>query len=1032
MKRPLLSPFLILPLLALPWSLASAADKVDQPLPKKLPEGLQATLFAAPPMVNYPTFVEAAANGDLYVSVDKNGSLDTKPDRGFIYKLVDTNGDGVADKKTVFADKVTSPRGLALVGDTLICLHPPELEAFRDKDGDGVAEERTVLIKGIGFPLDKRPPDHTSNGATLGIDGWIYLAIGDFGFMEAEGRDGTKFQLRAGGVVRVRPDGTGMELYARGTRNIYEVAVDPWLNLFARDNTNDGGGWDTRVEYYLGGVDLGYPRKFKHFTDETFPVLGIFGGGSGVGGTYVQEKGFGWPEGYDDALYTCDWGRSAVFRHTLKDKDASFSITQDTLLELERVTDMKMDALGNAYVSSWKGATFSYKDENAGYIVRVSPSKPTGKKPDLNFAKKAPAALVADLTNAESHMLRLTAQQEILRRKDAAAFIPLLEAAARKGASVPGRIAAIFTYKQLQHAKATPFLVELAADPAVKEFAIRALADVPAEGADVPTALLTEALQDANDHVKAQAAIALSRLGRKDGAAALLPIAAKAKEIGLAPEPEPRANVGNIKKGRPGRCAPVEADITGGKVVYLVVSDSGDGNGLDHANWMEPRFVSPQGETKLTDLKWKSATQGWGATNVNKSASGSPLMVDGKPVAYGIGTHAVSVIAYDIPAGVTKFVAQGGLDDVGCKQGDGGSVQFQVYVDALPSVLEGKKSSEEETYTDTTRALPHVASQALIKLQAAEVCLKALESEPSQHAAALRVLRQLHTPEVVSGLIARLEKATDPTLQKGLVTALVRLVNDEGVWDASSWGTRPDTTGPYYKRDPWSETPRVEQALLAFFNRASDAVKAHLSNEMNRHRVKIKGIAVVSTTADPQWAKDQDTLAKAMGKMANMKPKDIGQMEQSVAIEKALAHLKSGAANGKHGQKVFQQQGCGACHVTGKADAPKGPNLFDIAQRYKPEEIIESILNPNATVSQGFPTHIITTKDGQMYAGFAIKEAGDEIVLRNMAAMTQSIPTANITKHDKDEHVSNMTPGLVNNITPEELADLIKFFQDLK
>ena len=220
----------------------AAAVAETQPLPTKLPAGLKATLFAAPPMVNYPTFVEAAANGDLYVSVDKNGSIDTKPDRGFIYKLVDKDGDGKADERTVFASPVTSPRGLAVVGRTVICLHPPELEAFTDKDGDGIAEERKVLIKGIGFDLSKRPPDHTSNGVTLGIDGWLYLAIGDFGFMEAEGVDGRKFQFRGGGVVRVRPDGTGMELYARGTRNIYEVAVDPWLNLFARDNTNDGGG----------------------------------------------------------------------------------------------------------------------------------------------------------------------------------------------------------------------------------------------------------------------------------------------------------------------------------------------------------------------------------------------------------------------------------------------------------------------------------------------------------------------------------------------------------------------------------------------------------------------------------------------------------------------------------------------------------------------------------------------------------------------------------------------------------------------
>ena len=75
----------------------------------------------------------------------------------------------------------------------------------------------------------------------LGIDGWLYIAGGDFGFMEAEGTDGRKLQLRGGGIIRVRPDGTNLQLYSRGTRNILEAAVSPLCDIFARDNTNDGG-----------------------------------------------------------------------------------------------------------------------------------------------------------------------------------------------------------------------------------------------------------------------------------------------------------------------------------------------------------------------------------------------------------------------------------------------------------------------------------------------------------------------------------------------------------------------------------------------------------------------------------------------------------------------------------------------------------------------------------------------------------------------------------------------------------------------
>lgn len=848
----------------------------NQPMPTKLPAGLKANLFAHPPMVSYPTFVVAAPNGDVYVSVDKNGSLDAKPDRGFICKLVDTDKDGVADKRTVFADKIDSPRGLTVMGDTVICLHPPELSAFRDKDGDGIAEERTQLIKGIGFDLSKRPPDHTSNGVTKGIDGWLYLAIGDFGFMEAEGKDGNKFQLRDGGVVRVRPDGTEMELYATGTRNIYEVAVDPWLNLFARDNNNDGGGWNSRVEFYLGDVDMGYPRRFLHFTDETFPVLGIYGGGSGIGGIYVQEKGFGWPAGYDDMLYTLDWGLNKVFRHEMTHKGAMFDIKQDVLLEIERPVNMQMDALGNAYLASWRGAQFTYKDETPGYVVRISPEKPTGKKPDLNFAAKTAAALVADLTNPDSHMLRIAAQNEILRRNQSNEFTALLESAASKGESVPGRIAALFTHKLLNKAASTPFLIKLVADDKVREFAIRALGDVPAEGKDVPTDLLVKALDDPNDHIKAQATFALARLGRKEAAAPLLSLAAKNPET-------------------PG-------DIKGNETIYK----------------------------------------------------------------------------------------------------------------------------------NTERALPHVASRALIRLKAADVCLKALDGDPALHPAALRVLRQLHLPEVVSGLADRLAKTKDLTLQQGLLVALVRLVNQEGVWDGKSWGTRPDTRGPYFTIGSWSGTPQVQKILTDYLATADAATKEFATKQMKRHRVILANTPTEAHIIDPQWAIDQKSLATSMEKLAQMKDGDIGKLDVKVATEQALAILNANKADAKKGEQIFIQQGCIACHAVKKNDPPKGPNLFDIAQRYKPEELIASIINPSAVVSQGFPTHVITTKDGKTYSGFALKESSDSITIRNMAALTDVIPTSSIAKQQKDERVSSMTPGLMNNVPPQGLADLVEYFKSIK
>ena len=86
--------------------------------------------------------------------------------------------------------------------------------------------------------------------------------------MKAEGTDGRTLQHRGGGVIRVRPDGTGLEIYSTGTRNILEVAISPLMDIFARDNTNDGGGWNVRFHHFTGLDDHGYPRLYKNFNEE--------------------------------------------------------------------------------------------------------------------------------------------------------------------------------------------------------------------------------------------------------------------------------------------------------------------------------------------------------------------------------------------------------------------------------------------------------------------------------------------------------------------------------------------------------------------------------------------------------------------------------------------------------------------------------------------------------------------------------------------------------------------------------------------
>jgi putative membrane-bound dehydrogenase-like protein len=141
-----------------------------------------------------------------------------------------------------------------------------------------------------------------------------------------------------------------------------------------------------------------------------------------------------------------------------------------------------------------------------------------------------------------------------------------------------------------------------------------------------------------------------------------------------------------VTPNTPGQAVPVKVSLTNAKRLYLIVTDGGDGFGCDWASWISPRLVGPNGTRSLTELKWTSAAAGFGEVKVNQNCSGGPLKVGGKVQENGIGTHAHSVIVFDLPAGsFHTFEATAALDDQGVSQGCGSTVKFLVYTDTPPS-----------------------------------------------------------------------------------------------------------------------------------------------------------------------------------------------------------------------------------------------------------------------------------------------------------------------------------------------------------
>lgn len=494
------------------------------------PAEIDVSHFAGSDLTPSPACLAVHANGAVFVGVDKIGSLGKSPGKGSIIKLIDSNNDGKVDSHTQFA-MVDNPRGIIAMGDQVFVLYTTfsgetrlasgmDLAVFDDTDRNGIADgPARPLIQNISSPkfLQSRGTDHATNGIRMGIDGWIYIAVGDFGFHNAVDRSGKKLTMLGGGIVRVRPDGTEMEVYTHGLRNIYDVAIDPYMNIFTRDNTNDGGGWNIRFSHHIQTGEYGYPLLFKHFTEEIIPALVDLGGGSGTGSLFMDDAN--WPAKYNKVPMMADWGTSTLSIHRVTPDGASFQQKNEDFIKLAQITDLDIDGSGRLYLSAWDGAGYSGSPDK-GFIVRAIPKGWKYKAfPDL---KKAPIKLLTNLLKSPSAVARLSAQQELLKRPAKEAAKTAWSIARDKSLPLDVRVAGIFTYAQAAGEFSISNLISLTTDESVKEFALRALADRKRHLRNVPSEPFLKALNDRSERVQAAAIIALGRLGRPDVIPALL------------------------------------------------------------------------------------------------------------------------------------------------------------------------------------------------------------------------------------------------------------------------------------------------------------------------------------------------------------------------------------------------------------------------------------------------------------------------------------------------------------------------------
>ncbi|AOS44504.1 Quinoprotein glucose dehydrogenase B precursor [Lacunisphaera limnophila] len=540
----------------------------------QLPPGLTAHLWAAEPMFGNPVAFNLDALGRVFVSETHRYGSSTLDIRGYMWTLEDdlanrnqddwlasvtrhfgpegvkqlsieserlvlledSDGDGTADKSSVYADNFRSPLDgvasgvLAHRGDVWFT-NIPALWKFTGKDK---AETRTEVFRGFGVRFNFT--GHDLHGLTLGPDGRIYFSIGDRGASVPTKEGGRVETPDTGAVFRCWPDGSGLELFANGLRNPQSLAFNEFGDLFTGDNDSDQGDEERLVHVVEGGDSgwrvgyqfaprgnagpwntekLWHPRHAGQPAYLVPPICNIEDGPSGI----AYYPGTGLTPAYAGHLFITHFkgaiSNSGIFSYKLKPAGASYAVeTAAPFLTGALPTDVRFGPDGKLYYSDWaegwpkskKGRIYTIADPTRANDPAL---KAIQALIGSDFTKKSDDELAALLAHADWRV-RLEAQYTLAERGTTGVT---RFATALSGASELARRHAVWGLGQLarQDAAVLPVLRPLLqhADPEIRAQAAKTLGDL--RDAAAANALVA-ALADESLRVQFFAAEALGKI----------------------------------------------------------------------------------------------------------------------------------------------------------------------------------------------------------------------------------------------------------------------------------------------------------------------------------------------------------------------------------------------------------------------------------------------------------------------------------------------------------------------------------------
>ena len=306
------------------------------------------SLVAAEPLINKPMNIDWDEKGRLWVvetpeypngrrelnveAWKDSGSWTKKLDRDPIDRIAwleDTNGDGVMDKKHVFADKLELCTSFVFYKNGVIACAAPDIWNLQDTDGDGVADKREKLYTGLGI----RDTHAVINNMRWGLDGWIYATHGySSGDVTALGASGKAPVTIGSGVVRFKPDGTQIEQYSSKGGNTWGLDITWDGQVFFTQPTSGTVFFHVVLpEYVLAKGKIPGTNSYKGMMEhqKSYPLMSwpeqayvqidLVGEFTAAAGCAIYEGG-AWPEKWNYSYFTTEPTLNIV-HHEFVEKD---------------------------------------------------------------------------------------------------------------------------------------------------------------------------------------------------------------------------------------------------------------------------------------------------------------------------------------------------------------------------------------------------------------------------------------------------------------------------------------------------------------------------------------------------------------------------------------------------------------------------------------------------------------------------------------------------------------------------------------